>query len=271
MALILGLLLTSDHRTLFSRYFVLGWVIAVLIALPAFLWQARYGFPMLELLRNTQHGKNIVFGPVNYVLQQLLITGLLAFVWIIGLVWLLARPAYRFLAFAYVLLIAIMIALHGKSYYPANVYPYLIAAGSVAIERWTNGLRTVRIAVAVAVLMLGMSTAPLVMHILPEVQLTRYQNHLFSLLHISRGSIATEHHEEPELPSDFADMHGWRELEATVAAVYQSLPPEERAQAVIVAQNYGEAGAIEFFGRGSRLPVISELKLGRRDLVSRIN
>jgi len=257
ISLIAGLLLTPYRSTLFSRYFLLGAIIAGLMAMPAFLWQVHYGFPMLELLRNGQHGKNLVFGPFAYLGQQLLLSGLLSFVWIIGLIWLLAKPAYRFLGLAYIILIAIMIALHGKSYYPSNVYPYLIAAGSVAIERWTSGLRTVRISVAAAVLALGLATAPLVIPVLPETLLFRYQARLFSLLHISKGSIATEHHAEPELPSDFADMHGWRELESIVENVYQSLPPEERSQAVIAAQNYGEAGAIEFFGRPSRLPVIS--------------
>jgi hypothetical protein len=51
-------------------------------------------------------------------------------------------------------------------------------------------------------------------------------------------------------------MHGWPELATTVAQVYQSLPPSERAQAVIVAQNYGEAAAIDFFGRSNGLPPV---------------
>lgn len=257
MALVLGLVLTPHRRTLLSAYFPLGCAIAALIALPAFLWQAHYGFPMLELLHNTQHGKNVIFGPLAYLLQQVLITGLLSWVWIIGLVWLLTKPAYRFLGFAFLILIAIMIALHGKSYYPANAFPYLIAAGSVVIEQRIGGLRIVRLAVTAAILVLGMSTAPLVMPVLPEAQLARYQDRLFALLHIPRESIATEHHAQPELPSDFADMHGWPELASTVARVYRSLPADERSQAVILAQNYGEAAAIEFFGRSSSLPVIS--------------
>ena len=43
----------------------------------------------------------------------------------------------------------------------------------------------------------------------------------------------------------------------TVARVYRSLPADERSQAVIAAQNYGEAAAIEFLGRSPSLPVIS--------------
>jgi hypothetical protein len=127
----------------------------------------------------------------------------------------------------------------------------------VATENWTRASRLVRIAVATGVLALGLATAPLVMPVLPEAQLARYQDRFFSLLHIPRESTATEHQRQPELPDDFAGMHGWPELAATVANVYESLPPDERVQAVILAQNYCEAGAIEFLGRSARLPVIS--------------
>ena len=256
IALLVGLLLTPERRILFTRWFPLGCLLAGLIALPNFLWQAHYGYPMLETLRNTQHGKNIVLGPVAYAFQQILITGLAAFVWIIGLVWLFLRARVRFLAYAYVILIAVMIVLHGKSYYPSNDYPLLFAAGGVVLERWTRGSRVARIAVTAAVVLLGLSTVPLVLPILPEAQLARYQEGFFRVLHVSRGAVATEHHRPPALPSDFADMHGWPQLAAQVADVYQALPPADRAQAAIYAQNYGEAGAIDFFGRQYGLPAV---------------
>ena len=41
---------------------------------------------------------------------------------------------------------------------------------------------------------------------------------------------------------------------ATVARVYQGLPREDQSRAVIYAQNYGEAGAIDFFGKHYSLP-----------------
>ena len=56
------------------------------------------------------------------------------------------------------------------------------------------------------------------------------------------------------LPQHFADMFGWPELAAAVARVYNALPEEERANAAIFASNYGEAGAIDFFGRRHGLP-----------------
>jgi hypothetical protein len=49
-------------------------------------------------------------------------------------------------------------------------------------------------------------------------------------------------------------MHGWPQLVATVARVYDSLPPAQRARTAIVASNYGEASAIDFFGPAYGLP-----------------
>src|SRR5208283_2428794 len=113
--------------------------------------------------------------------------------WIIGLIWLFFRPAVRFLAYGYVLLIAIMLVLHGKHYYPANVYPYLVAAGCVQIEDWTSKLRRGRVVIAAATVLLGLAFFPLVMPVLPEALLAKYEVQLFSFLHLSRESIATEH------------------------------------------------------------------------------
>src|SRR5580704_7294982 len=49
-------------------------------------------------------------------------------------------------------------------------------------------------------------------------------------------------------------MFGWRELAALVGRAYQSLSPEERADAVFFANNYGEAAAVDIFAKPWGLP-----------------
>lgn len=256
-ALVAGLLLTPQRSALFNRWCAAGTLVAILIALPNFLWQAYYHFPMWELLKNGQNGKNIIAGPLLYLAQQLLITGLFLFpVWLIGVIWLLARPTLRFLGYAYVILILAMIVLHGKHYYPANVYPILIAAGAVPIESWTSRFTITRIAVVAYALILGPLFVPYSLPILPEAAFAVYQTRLFALLHIPRSALATEHgRDNGALPGDWADMHGWPEMAQTIATIYDGLPPAERVQAVVVASNYGEAAAVEFFE--PHVPVIS--------------
>jgi hypothetical protein len=113
-----------------------------------------------------------------------------------------------------------------------------------------------RLAIAAATVLLGLVFFPIVMPVLPEAQLARYERGLLSFLHISKQSIATERRVQPELPSDFAGMHGWKELSGIVDRVYDGLPPADRARAVVLAQNYSEAAAIEFLS-ARKVPVIS--------------
>jgi hypothetical protein len=49
-------------------------------------------------------------------------------------------------------------------------------------------------------------------------------------------------------------MLGWRERVEAVAHVFDSLPPEVRARTVIATENYGEAGAIDYYGPALGLP-----------------
>lgn len=256
-AMIAGLLLVPQRRALLDRWFAAGCGIAVLIALPNFLWQWHYGFPMLELLRAGQNGKNLIVGPVLYLAQEVIITGLLlAVVWIVGLVWLLMKRDFRYLGYAYLLLIGEMMVFHGKHYYPADVYPILIAAGAVPIEAWTKGRTVLRVAATAAAAVIGMAFVPMAMPVLPEATFVSYFDALSSALHIPKDATETEHdREHSALPGDWADMHGWPEMAAAVARVYESLPPAERRQAVVFAGNYGEASAVRFFAPD--IPVIS--------------
>jgi hypothetical protein len=56
------------------------------------------------------------------------------------------------------------------------------------------------------------------------------------------------------LPQHFGDEFGWEEMVRAVATVYDSMSPKERARTGILAGNYGEAGAIDFFGSRYGLP-----------------
>jgi 4-amino-4-deoxy-L-arabinose transferase-like glycosyltransferase len=257
-ALILGLLATRERRVLFDRWFVAGAAIALAIALPNFWWQAHYGFPMLELLRAGQNGKNIIVGPLTYLFQEIVITGIFLWpAWVIGLIWLLRTAPYRFLGYAYVVLILEMLLFHGKHYYPADVYPILIAAGAVPIEAWTRNRNALRLAVMTFAVVAGTVFVPFALPVLPEAAFVRYQDAIGSTLHITEKTIATEHDRETSaLPGDWADMHGWSQMAGAVSRVYNALTPSERARAVVFAGNYGEASAVQFFAPG--IPVISE-------------
>jgi len=105
-----------------------------------------------------------------------------------------------------------------------------------------------RVALPAGVLGLGFVAAPLVLPILPPEKIVPY----IQALGIKMPR--TETNMRGLLPQHFADEFGWPEMVETVARVYNSLPPQERAKTAILAGNYGRAGAIDFFGPRYGLP-----------------
>ena len=90
---------------------------------------------------------------------------------------------------------------------------------------------------------------PLVLPVLPIDAYLRYQAHL------PFGVPKSEHNQDTAiLPQHYADEFGWEDMVAGVATVYHSLTPEEQSRTAIFASNYGEAGAIDFFGSRYGLP-----------------
>jgi len=248
-ALLAGLIASGEGRRLANRWFALGAALAVALALPNAAWQLAHGLPMLELLRNGAAGKNVILSPARFVLQQVLILNpVLSLVWIAGVVWSLMHRNLRWIGVTFVVLVALMVALHAKDYYPAAFYPIVFAVGACAIEAWTRPARWARPLVAGAAAVCGLVLIPFVIPILPVTTFVAYQ----SALHLKPQS--GEHMTLGVLPQDFADMIGWPEMTAAMAAVYASVPPAERSRVLIYTANYGEAAALDFFGRARGLP-----------------
>jgi len=219
--------------------------------LPNVLWQQAHGWPFRELGEAGVNGKNAVLSPLAYFGQQCLLVAPLGMVVALCGLWAGAvRPRLmtaRALAIAWLVLLAIFETVHGKPYYLAPIYPALLAFGAQRIEQWLGKALT-RAAALAAVVVLGALTAPLTLPVLPVDTFIRYE-HAIGIAPSSGERLKTS-----ALPQYYADMFGWREMAAKVANVYWSLPAKDRARAVFFGNNYGEAAAIDVFGRRLGLP-----------------
>ncbi len=249
-ALAAGLLMSRERRLLLNRWMWIASAIALLLFLPNLIWQARHDWATLVDLRSSR-SKNVQLSALAFLGRQVLVMlppSIL--VWVAGL-WFLLRGAaakrYRALGWAFLALLALMIALHGKTYYMAPAYPMLFAAGGVFWERRT-GSRWVRTALVSLLVVVALTTAPLALPLLAPDELVRYQQAL--RIQPPRDYVS----ESGRLQESFGDMFGWEEMVRKVATVYHALPPEEQSRAAIFAANYGEASAIDFFGPRYGLP-----------------
>jgi hypothetical protein len=170
-----------------------------------------------------------------------------------AIVWLLAARAgrpYRLLGWLSLTVVLIMLSRNTKPYYLSPLFTLLYAAGSLAAGRLLESPRRAPMLWIYTALVLGAGAvfAPLAK---PLLSAERY------LAHASRLGLAPraeENHEMGRLPQFFADRIGWPELAQSVAGVVAALAPAERERACIFGQNYGQAGAIEYFGAELDLP-----------------
>ncbi len=215
VAVMIGILLTRERRFLLTKEFWIGATIAFLIFLPNLIWLVTHNWPFLELMRNIRQGhRDIVRGPIAFIVDQAQIMNPILFPLWVGGLIWLLIGRFRILGIVYLVLLATFIVLRGKNYYLASIYPLLFAVGAVGSPEATVAYEK----------KLGIEP--------PKA----------------------ENQRTGPLPQYFADEFGWREMAEGTARVYKSLSPEDQARTAIFANNYGEAGAIDFFGPRLGLP-----------------
>src|SRR5271167_433974 len=269
--MVVGLLLTPQRRVFLNPWIWLGGLAAFLIFLPNLLWNIQNHWPFVELMHNIRaEGRDVVLPLPQYFFQQtLLIEPLTAPIWIRGLIafFLLARlKPYRALGWCYLVCFTVFFVLHGKNYYLAPIYPMLLAAGAVMIEsaidgkavdgKASEGLKTgrdwrvwLKPAIVIVLLAGGAHLAPVVVPVLPPDEFIAYMKYLPMKLPVMEHG-----HERAVLPQWYSDQFGWEEIVAETAKAYNQLTPAERPGCGIFAQDYGQAGAIDFFGPRYGLP-----------------
>jgi 4-amino-4-deoxy-L-arabinose transferase-like glycosyltransferase len=235
--LLIGVAIAGPGRLLRSRWVWAGAATALLVWLPWLVWQADRGWPQVDVSSSIAEGGSTSSEPRWAFLpfQLLLVSPLLAPIWIAGLVRLFRDPELRpvrFLGWTWVALAVIFIASGGKPYYVAGLFPVLLAAGARDVERWLDrgrrGLRRAALgaALATSTLIGGVIALPL----LPVEEL------------------------DPVIAAngDVGNTVGWPAFVRTIAEVHDELPA--RGRTVLFTANYGEAGAIDRYGPGHDLP-----------------
>ncbi|HUI71959.1 MAG TPA: glycosyltransferase family 39 protein [Spirochaetia bacterium] len=253
VGILVGMLATPLRKSFLRPWLWAALALALAIIAPNVVWQYRHGWPFVELAGAAVGWKNVALSPLAYLGQQVLLAGPLALpVWLAGLWAFGIKPkhaAYRTFAVCYVVMFALAVTMHGKSYFLGGIYPLMFAGGAVWLESKvrSTAVRAIYSGVcAYAVLVFAPVTVPL----LPVTSYLAYAK----FLHVSPSEGASEHMSSGVLPQYYADKFGWKEMAEKVAAVYNALPPEQRAKAVFFGRNYGEAAAIDIFGRPLGLP-----------------
>jgi hypothetical protein len=247
--LIIGLLpaiLLTKQRTIFAKkelYFSLA--LGLLIVLPNLVWQFNNNFPVIHHLKELADSQLVNVNRLDFLKSQLFFFAGSLFVIISGLYALIFDAAYeKYKAFFWALIFTLIVFIYfkAKDYYAIGLYPIYIAFGSVFIadkikQGWKKYLQPVFIAIPVLFFI------PMYYIFFPNKSpeyITRHKQ-VYEKLGLLRWEDGKDH----ELPQDYADMLGWKELALKVDSTYSKMPGRENT--LILCDNYGQAGAINYY------------------------
>jgi hypothetical protein len=252
--LFLSLLVTRQRSLLRGPWIWTGAMLAFVIFLPNLLWEIENHWATIEILKNVDRAKNVHVSWLEFIVQQaFLVHPLGAPICLAGLWFFLVSRAgarYRFLGWTYLFILLQLLLMRGRIYYLAPIYPMLFAAGATAVEAWLANVdrHWVHSALLAPLVVGGMVAAPLALPILPLDRAAAYAN----FWDVNRVRVETS--PSGKLPQFFADMMGWPQQVDVVAGVFHSLSLDDQARVAILARNYGQAGAIDYFGPSQGLP-----------------
>lgn len=245
-SILFGLLITKYRALLLHRKIYIAVFIAFLIMLPNIWWQYDHKFPLIHHMRELRETQLVYVHPTDFIKDQFLLLFPVLFIWIAGLFWFFRNPAYRIFGWIYLSVIALLILGSGKSYYSLGVYPALLAAGGVAWEKLSASKKWIRYILTILIVGLTLPFIPILLPIMnPEKLAGFYKKNEIGKI----GLLKWEDQKDYELPMDFADMLGWKELTEKTEKFFSSLPDSIKTNSIVFCGNYGQAGSLKFYGK----------------------
>jgi hypothetical protein len=255
ISILAGLLLTPERKIFTNKHLYYAGVIALLIFLPTILWEYSHHFPVIVHMKELQATQLQYISPMDFMKDQLLMNLPCVFMWLAGLYFVAfsyRAKIYRAFAWAYVFVLALLLVFHGKNYYSLGVYPVLIAFGAYHLESFSaQRSRAWRYVMVTASFVLGILFIPISLPVAKPAALAN----LYKIMGTEKtGALKWEDLRNHPLPQDFADMLGWEEMAQKMAKAYNSLDSNEKAHTFLFCDNYGEAGAVNYYRFKYHLP-----------------
>jgi 4-amino-4-deoxy-L-arabinose transferase-like glycosyltransferase len=238
-ALAAGIAQVGPRRLLASPWALGSAVLALVIGSPNVVYQATHHWPELTmgqaLADNNSGDVHVLMWPFLFILLGPPLTA----IWGAGLVALWRRPEWRpvrFVAAGFPVLLVLVFLAGTQLYYPFGYLSVLFAAGCVPAAELVQRSRPWRAVVVVAVAVNALVSAAIALPLVPVDAL---------------GSTPI-----PGINQTAGDSVGWPAYVRQISRVYHRLPPAQAFGAVVIASNYGEAGAVARFGPPLGLPAV---------------
>jgi len=255
-AFLISLLISGKRKLILSKFTIIGLITGLIIILPNIIWQFNHNWPVLFHMNELYSSQLVHVQVSQFIVMQLLMNLPAIGVWLFGLIYLLFLKSaryYRIIGWIYIILIIEMILLEGKFYYITGIYSVLMVAGGVAIEKYyKENLRFLKWGILLFMILCGLVLFPYSLPVLKEDNMIKFCGFWKKIgikepLRWNTGELG-------QIPQDFAEMIGFREMSKIIIDNYYQLNEDEKADCFIYAGTYGLAGALKFYGEKFGLP-----------------
>ena len=257
--LLIGLLpaiLITEHRTIFrNKQFYYAMLLAALLILPNLIWQYVNGFPVFKHLDELARTQLVNVNRFDFLKEQLLFFMGSLFVILVAFIAFIIYPPfrkYRIFGLSFLFTISLFAYLKAKGYYAIGLYPILLAFGSIYLEKILSGKRIKYLRPLILVLPILMFY-PLLQIAFPNRTPQEIRQH--PQMYKDFGLLRWEDGKDHDLPQDFADMLGWKELAYKVDSAYVQISDPDHT--LIYCDNYGQAGAINYYSKVKNIGAVS--------------
>jgi len=214
--------------------------------LPNLWWQYSHKWPLIHHMRELRETQLVHVNPLDFIKEQFLLLFPALIIWMAGVIWVFRNSNYRITGWIYLSVILLLTFGSGKGYYALGIYPVLLAAGAVVWEKIASGRRWLRYLITALVIGLTIPLLPVGLPMKsPENLAAFYQEKGFEKI----GLLKWEDQKNHELPMDFADMLGWKEVAEKAEKFFASLPDSIKSSTDIYCRHYGFAGSLKFYGK----------------------
>ena len=249
MGLFLAILCTDLRKVLARKAFFLALLLGLILFLPNLLWQYNHGFPVvlhMKVLRETQL---VHVSSLGFIKDQLLfLAGALPLFVAAFFAFFKHSELKKFkvIGLTFIFVMVIFLLLKAKNYYALGLYPVLFSFGSVYLEKKFPQkfpfISTLYLSINI---LMFISVVNFMFPVLTPEAITERKEQFESM-----GLMRWEDGKNHQLPQDFADMIGWKEMAAHASIAYNRLSEEDKKGTLIFCNNYGQAGALNFYNRG---------------------
>ncbi len=255
---LIAMLISENRKLLFSKYLIFGSLLSLLIISPNIIWQIEHNLAVVTHMKELYRTQLVHVSILKFLLEQIMMNYPALLIWLAGLIMLLfvkAEKKYKVFAYIFLIVLLLFLILKGKPYYSLGVYVMMFAFGGYCMEKYLKGnLKSIKHTLIIFAIISTIITLPFGLPVLPQKQMEKFCT--FFSEYITSEPMRGEANIFYPLPQDYMDMTGWKETADLVFLAYNKLDSIQKTSCIIYANNYGQASAIEFYGKKYCLPPV---------------